>query len=162
MSAMASQITSHTIVYSAVYSGAYKKTIKAPRHWPLCGEFTGEFPAQMASNAENVFTGWRHHVRADVCPSLCTLREAQLRFSVVDSYHLNITDHMFCTVLIYGLFAGHNRASIVALVRNFWLILAERSVAPSCLRTALSANAWSLTSLLTKTSSLNPHICRKL
>ena len=23
---------------------------------------TGEFPAQMASNAENVFIGWRHHV----------------------------------------------------------------------------------------------------
>ena len=33
-----------------------KENIKAPRHWPLCGEFTGdrEFPAQMASNAENV------------------------------------------------------------------------------------------------------------
>ena len=29
-----------------------KKKIKAPRHWPLCGEFTGEFPAQRASNAE--------------------------------------------------------------------------------------------------------------
>ena len=32
--------------------------IKAPRHWPLCGEF----PAQMASNAENVSIWWRHHV----------------------------------------------------------------------------------------------------
>ena len=33
-----------------------KENIKAPRHWPLCGEFTGtgEFPAQMANNAENV------------------------------------------------------------------------------------------------------------
>ena len=33
-----------------------KEYIKAPRHWPLCGEFTGdgEFPAQMVSNAENV------------------------------------------------------------------------------------------------------------
>ena len=31
-----------------------KENIKAPRHWPLCGEFTGigEFPAQWASNAE--------------------------------------------------------------------------------------------------------------
>ena len=30
-----------------------KENIKAPRHWPLCGEFpgTGEFPAQRASNA---------------------------------------------------------------------------------------------------------------
>ena len=32
-----------------------KENIKVPRHWPLCGDFTGtgEFPAQMASNAEN-------------------------------------------------------------------------------------------------------------
>ena len=40
MGAMASQITSLTIVYSTDYSG--KENIKAPRHWPLCGEFTGE------------------------------------------------------------------------------------------------------------------------
>ena len=40
------------------------KKIKAPRHWPLYGEFTGtgEFPAQMASNADNVSIWWRHHV----------------------------------------------------------------------------------------------------
>ena len=33
-----------------------KENIKAPRHWPLCREFTGdrcgEFPAQMTGNAE--------------------------------------------------------------------------------------------------------------
>ena len=34
-----------------------KENIKAPRHWPLCGEFT----AQMASNAENISIWWRHH-----------------------------------------------------------------------------------------------------
>ena len=41
-----------------------KENIKAPRHCPLCGELTGtgEFPAQMASNAENVSIWWRHHV----------------------------------------------------------------------------------------------------
>ena len=40
-----------------------KENIKAPRHWPLCGEFTGtgEFPAQRASYAENVSIWWRHH-----------------------------------------------------------------------------------------------------
>ena len=41
MGAMASQITSLTIVYFTVYSSAHKK-IKAPRHWSLCGEFTGD------------------------------------------------------------------------------------------------------------------------
>ena len=37
-----------------------KENIKAPRHWPLCGNspVTGEFPAQMASNAENVSIWW--------------------------------------------------------------------------------------------------------
>ena len=55
MTTMASQITSLTVVYSTVYSDADQ--IKAPRHWPLCGEIagTGEFPAQRASYAENVF-----------------------------------------------------------------------------------------------------------
>ena len=40
-----------------------KKNIEAPRHWPLCGEFTGtgEFPTQRASYAENVSIWWRHH-----------------------------------------------------------------------------------------------------
>ena len=40
-----------------------KENIKAPRHWPLCGEFTGtgEFPAQRASYAGNVSIWWRHH-----------------------------------------------------------------------------------------------------
>ena len=40
-----------------------KENIKAPRHWPLCGEFTGagEFPEQRASYAENVSIWWRHH-----------------------------------------------------------------------------------------------------
>ena len=39
------------------------ENMKAPRHWPLCGEFIGtdEFPAQRASNAENVPIWWRHH-----------------------------------------------------------------------------------------------------
>ena len=42
MGAMASQITSLTIVYSTVYSGADQRKHQAPRRWPLCGEFTGD------------------------------------------------------------------------------------------------------------------------
>ena len=42
MRAMASQITSLTIVHSAVYHAQIKENIKAPRHWPLCGKFTGD------------------------------------------------------------------------------------------------------------------------
>ena len=40
-----------------------KENIKAPRRWPLCGNSpgTGEFPAQMASNVENISIWWHHH-----------------------------------------------------------------------------------------------------
>ena len=49
MGAIASQITCLTIVYSTVYSGADYSRV------------TGDFPAHMASNAENVSIWWRHH-----------------------------------------------------------------------------------------------------
>ena len=63
MSAMASQITGVSIVYSNIRSGANKKNSKAPRHWPLWGDspVTGELPAWRASNSENVSIWWRHH-----------------------------------------------------------------------------------------------------
>ena len=40
-----------------------KENIKAPRHWSLCGQFTGigEFPEQRASYAESVSIWWRQH-----------------------------------------------------------------------------------------------------
>ena len=43
-----------------------KENIKAPRHCLCEGNSlgTGEFPAQMANNAENVSIWWRHHVFA--------------------------------------------------------------------------------------------------
>ena len=51
MGTMASQITSITIVYWTVYSGAENiktsKNIKALRHWPLCGEITGDRKGQV-------------------------------------------------------------------------------------------------------------------
>ena len=46
MGAMSSQITSLTQHF---IRAQIKENIKGPRHWPVCGEF----PAQMASNAEN-------------------------------------------------------------------------------------------------------------
>ena len=41
MCAMATQITNLTIVYSnRLFKARIKEYIKAPRHWPLWGEFT--------------------------------------------------------------------------------------------------------------------------
>ena len=65
MGAMASQITSVSIVYSPVCSG----TDQRKHHWLRITGFcegnspgTGEFPAQKASNPENVSIWWRHRV----------------------------------------------------------------------------------------------------
>ena len=64
MGKMASKITSPIIcLLNPFFQAQIKENIKAPRHWPLCGEFTGEeFSAQMASNAE-----W-FHLMTSSCP----------------------------------------------------------------------------------------------
>ena len=51
-----------------------KENIKASRHWPLCGEFTGtgEFPTQRASYAENVSIWWRHHGVLECTNIICS------------------------------------------------------------------------------------------
>ena len=70
MGAIASQITSLTIVYSIVYSDAEQRTHQKLRVTGLCvgnSPGTGEFPAQMASNAENVSIWWRHHDNGNPC-----------------------------------------------------------------------------------------------
>ena len=64
MSAMASQITSLTIVYSTIYSKPRLKKTSKLCVTGLCEgnpPVTGECPSQRASNAENVSIWWRHH-----------------------------------------------------------------------------------------------------
>ena len=56
----ASHITSLTIVYATVYSDAHQNSASLA----ICAgnsPVPGEFPAQMACNAENVSIWWRHH-----------------------------------------------------------------------------------------------------
>ena len=53
----------HECLLNRLFRRRWKKTSK-PRVTGLCAgnsPVTGEFPAQMASNAENVSIGWRHH-----------------------------------------------------------------------------------------------------
>ena len=54
MAAMASEITSLTVVYSTVYWGTNRRTHQSPAWLAL-------FPAQMASKTTNVSIWWRHH-----------------------------------------------------------------------------------------------------
>ena len=64
MSALASQITSSTIVYSTVYLRRRSKKTSKLRVIGLCegnSPVTGEFHTQRASNAENASIWWHHH-----------------------------------------------------------------------------------------------------
>ena len=78
-----------------------RSKLKAPRHWPLCGEIigTGEFPAQRASYAENVSVWWRHHVRmtkssyADQITDVTRIQNFKIKdrfFSFLFSYRLRV------------------------------------------------------------------------
>ena len=64
MGAIASQITSLTVVYSTVYSDAdqrkYQSSASLVFEWGI-HRGTSEFPVQMASNEENVSIWWHHH-----------------------------------------------------------------------------------------------------
>ena len=63
MSAMVSQITGVSIVYSAIYSGAGQRKLQS---WPVIGEFPHKiFPfndviMKIDSNAKSVSLPWRH------------------------------------------------------------------------------------------------------
>ena len=64
MGTVASQITSLTIVYSIVYSDADQSKHQSSASLAFVrgnSPGTGEFPAQMASYAENLSIWWRHH-----------------------------------------------------------------------------------------------------
>ena len=58
MGPIASQITSFTIVYSIVYSDTDQRKHQSSSSLAFV---RGEFSAQMASYAENVYIWWRHH-----------------------------------------------------------------------------------------------------
>ena len=72
-SAMASQSTSLTIVYSTIYSGVdQRKHQSSTSLFEGNSPVTGEFFAQMASNAENVSIWWRHYAATPTNQWYCT------------------------------------------------------------------------------------------
>ena len=62
MGAIASQITSLTLVYSTFYSDAHQRKHQSSASLAFVRGIHRGLPAQMASNAENVSICWRHHV----------------------------------------------------------------------------------------------------
>ena len=57
-------VSNHQPLYRLFRRRPKKTDIKAPRHWLLCREFTGDrwILRTNASNAENVSIWWRYHV----------------------------------------------------------------------------------------------------
>ena len=102
MGVMASQISSLTIVYSTVSTGAdQRKHQSSLRVTGLCAgnsAVTGEFPAQMASTAEDVSIWWRHHERYRI--QCVELETGNISTWVFAAHHmLVIIDHIACSSL---------------------------------------------------------------
>ena len=71
-----------------------KKTSKL-RVTGLCTG-TGEFPAQMSSNAENVSIWWRHHVAGNILWITARWRDGRVRASEIPDTNYNcVSIHLF-------------------------------------------------------------------
>ena len=84
MSAMASQVTSLTIVYSTVYSRRRSKETSKLHVTGLYdgnSQVTDEFPAQRAINAENASIWWGHHVHPSAADS-SYMRQVRWSFDI--------------------------------------------------------------------------------
>ena len=99
MGAVASQITSLTIVYSAVYSGADQR-----KHQSSASPVTGQFPTQRASNAENVSIWWHHGIESGQfrlqLQSLAG-KEVRVTWSLYDVFSFTKLPTSICNSLIY-------------------------------------------------------------
>ena len=124
MNALASQITSLTIVYSPAYLDADQRKHKAPRHWPLCGEFTGNSPHKRPVTRKMfpfddvimVWTGtsWRH-------------RWHQLFTKVLWPHNWNLMIILFALIFFYSndpikaqFCTCHDSSAVVACAK-LWL-----------------------------------------
>ena len=118
MGAMASKFTSLTIVFlNRLFGRRSKKTSKL-RVTCLCvgdSPVTGGFPAQMASNAENVSIWWSHHVALWTC--------------LIDSHCAQSTIYAFmvtvglCSELLvwWQKHSGHIKKRVRGIALKAWL-----------------------------------------
>ena len=88
MGAIASQITSLTVVFSTVYLDTNQRKLKSSASLAFVrGSYRGgEFPAQMASNAENVSIWGRHHVFTHPCPNSAEIKLEQRKVRGINMY----------------------------------------------------------------------------
>ena len=122
MSVMAPHITSLTIVYSFVQA-QITENIKAPRHWPLWGEFIGDRWSSRTKtrNVENISSWWRHHatnervlvaLSCEICVSPCVVKHLEVRLVTRLDNHI-----IYRALPIYrGLFSSNNSREIAIAV----------------------------------------------
>ena len=99
MGAIASQITSLTIVYSIVYSGADHRKHQSSASLAFVRGIH-RFPAQMASYAENVSIWWRHHGKHKLHKLVEWL---DLTTIVSDSYSGDLRDNVVTGNTLYSI-----------------------------------------------------------
>ena len=94
MTTMASQITASRLFIQPFIQTHIKEKIRAPRHWPMCGEFTGDrwIPRTKGQLRGNVSIWWRHHASVDwvtITPGigLSPARHQVITWTNDDSYH---------------------------------------------------------------------------
>ena len=145
MSAMASQITGLKIVYSLVYSGADQSKHQSSASNGLCAgnsSVTGEFPAQRASNAENVSIWWRHHGYNNT-DAIC-------------SWIIKWSYRCWCIFYVVLVLLVHYLSAVNALRRKFyelhWLwncVASSGKILVVCEKHILFASGWAKKTLFT-------------
>ena len=127
MIAMASQITSLTIAYSILYPDADQRKPQSSTSLGICAgnsQVTGEFLAQMASNAKNVSTWWRHYDReqgltyAKMCISMAS---ENCIFSKQIVYNLkeDVSKHLIARLAVLHA-PGHQAALGILIIKIRW------------------------------------------
>ena len=117
MGAISTLITSLTVVYSTVYSDADQGNIKAPRHWPLCGEFTGD---RWISRTNGQYRGKYFHLMT----SSCNMLELRLQIIFTGLYRIQLSVHAFNGDLIIPLLGlGHGWVISSHSFRRIYLLI---------------------------------------
>ena len=89
--AMASQIISLRLFIEPFIQAQIKENIKAPRHWPLCGKFTGD---RWIPRTNGQYHGKWFHLMTSSCPPLSCLMYCQ----AINGHDINY-DNLACSSL---------------------------------------------------------------
>ena len=117
----------HECLLNRLFGSRSKKTSK-PRVTGLCAgnsPGTGEFPAQMASDAETVSIWWRHHVVGFVVCPMRTPGPIWMEFTGIDQrifFYMSATStHFKWELMLYCLYCPTlNKVFLVLLLLNIY------------------------------------------